>query len=117
VVDIHPNKAETRRFRLTLGDSPIQYPGDVPTRSADLTTSKCLWNSTISTEGATYMCLDAKNFYLGIPMDSFEYMRIPLKLIPQEIIEECNLLYFVSDGHMYIEVQKACMAYPKPSSS
>jgi hypothetical protein len=49
VVDIPPNKSETHRVRLTLGDNLIQYPGDVSTRSADLTTSKCLWNSTIST--------------------------------------------------------------------
>jgi hypothetical protein len=64
VVDIHPNKTETNRVRLTVGDNLIQYPGDVSTRSADLTTSKCLWNSNISTHGATYMCLDVNNFYL-----------------------------------------------------
>jgi hypothetical protein len=40
--------------------------------------------------GATYMCLDIKNFYLGTPMDSFEYLHIPIKLIPQEIIAEFN---------------------------
>jgi hypothetical protein len=86
VVDIRPNKTETHRVRLTVGVNLIQYPVDVSTRSADLTTSKCLWNSTISNEGATYMCLDVKNFYLGTPMDSFEYMCISIKLIPQEII-------------------------------
>jgi hypothetical protein len=38
----------------------------VSTRSADLTTSKFIWNSTsISTEGAKYMCLDVKNFTLA----------------------------------------------------
>jgi hypothetical protein len=39
-------------------------------------------------------------------MDSFEYMRIPITLIPQKIISEYNLLSLVSDGHVYIEVQK-----------
>jgi hypothetical protein len=82
-VDTRHNKTETRRFRLTVGGNLIQYTGDVSTRSADLTTSKCLWNSTFSTEGAKYMCLDVRSFDLGIPMDSFEYMRIPIKLIPQ----------------------------------
>jgi hypothetical protein len=72
VVDIRPNDTETHRFRLTVGGNLIQYSGDVSTHSADLTTSKCLWNSTISTEGANYMCLDVKNFYLGTPRDSFE---------------------------------------------
>jgi hypothetical protein len=55
VVDIRPNKSEIHRFRLTVRGNLIQYPGDVSTRSADLTTSKCLWNSTISTDGARYM--------------------------------------------------------------
>jgi hypothetical protein len=83
VVDIRPNKSETHRFRLIVGGNLIQYPGDVSTYSPDLTTSKCLWNSTISTESAKYMCLDVKILHLGTPIDSFEYMRIPIKLIPQ----------------------------------
>jgi hypothetical protein len=87
-----------------VGGNLIQYTGDVSTLAADLTNSKCLWNSTIFTEGARYMCLDVKNFYLGTPMESFEYTRIPIKLIPQEIIAENNLLSLMLDGHMYIEV-------------
>jgi hypothetical protein len=62
VVDIRPNKSEIHRVCLTVGGNLIQYPGDVSTRSAELTTSKCLWNRTISTEGAKHMCLDVKNF-------------------------------------------------------
>jgi hypothetical protein len=96
-----------------VGGNLIQYPGDVSTRSADLTTSKCLWNSTISTEGPKYMCLDVNKFYLGTPRDSFEYMRIPTKLIPQEIIDHYNLLPLVSDGHVYIEVQKGMYGLPQ----
>jgi len=59
------------------------------------------------------MCLDVKNFYLGTPMDTFEYMRIPIKLIPQEIIDQYNLLPLVSDGHIYIEVQKGMYGLPQ----
>jgi hypothetical protein len=70
VVDVRPNKFEIHRVRLTMGGNLIQYPGDVSTRSAYLTTSKCLWNRTISTDSARYMYLDVKNFYLGTPMDS-----------------------------------------------
>jgi hypothetical protein len=33
----------------------------------------------MSTEGATYMCLDVKMFYLGTPMESFEYMHVVVK--------------------------------------
>jgi hypothetical protein len=58
VVEMRPNKEEIHRVRLTVGGNLIRYGGDVSTRSAYLTTSKCLWNSVISTPGAKYMCLD-----------------------------------------------------------
>jgi hypothetical protein len=44
-VDIQSNKEEVHRVRLTVGGNLIKYNGGVSTRSADLTTSKCLWNS------------------------------------------------------------------------
>jgi hypothetical protein len=113
VVDIRPNKSEFHRVRLTVGGNLIQYQGDVSTLSAEVTTSKYLWNSTISTDGAKYMCLDVKNFYLGTPMDTFEYMRIPIKLIPHEIILQYNLIPMVSDCHIYIEVQKGIYGLPQ----
>jgi hypothetical protein len=62
------------------------------------------------------MCLDVTNFYPGTPMDSFEYMRIPIKLIPQDIIVQYNLPPLVSDGHVYIEVQKGMYGLPKTES-
>jgi hypothetical protein len=46
-------------------------------------------------------------------MESFEYMRIPITLIPQEIIDQYNLLPLVSDGHVYIEVQKGMYGLPQ----
>jgi hypothetical protein len=64
-LDIRPQKAEQRRVRLTLGGDRIDYPGETDTKNADLATSKCLWNSTISTDAAMYMCADVKNFYLN----------------------------------------------------
>ena len=37
------------------------------------------------------MTLDISNFYLGTPMTRPEYMRLPLKLIPQEIVDKYKL--------------------------
>jgi hypothetical protein len=116
VVDIRPNKSEIHRVRLTVWGNLIQYQGDVSTRLADLTTSKCLWNSTIYTDGANYMCLDVKNFYLGTTMDTFEYMHIPIKLIPQEIIDQYNLLPLASDGQSTWKCKRVCMACHKQAS-
>jgi hypothetical protein len=53
VVEIRTKKPEVHRVRLTVGGNLIQYPGDASKRSTDLPTSKCIWNSTISTEGVT----------------------------------------------------------------
>jgi hypothetical protein len=62
VVDTRPNKSEVHCLRLPAGGNLIQFPGDVSTRSADLTAYKCLWNSTISTKGEKFMCLDVNIF-------------------------------------------------------
>jgi len=67
VVDFHLQKADPHRICITSGGNLINYPGELMTRTADLTTSKLMWNSVLSTEGAKYMCLDIKNFYLTAP--------------------------------------------------
>jgi hypothetical protein len=62
VVYGRPNKEEVNHVRLTVGCNRIQHPGHVSTLSADLTTSNCMWNITIYTVVATYMCLDVNTF-------------------------------------------------------
>jgi hypothetical protein len=59
------------------------------------------------------MCLDVNNFYLGTPMEHFEYLRIPIKLIPLEIITQYALLPLVSGGNIYIDVQKGMYGLPQ----
>ena len=39
-------------------------------------------------------------------MDCPEYMRIPVKYIPQEIIDEYNFLQLVKSGFVYVEITK-----------
>lgn len=53
------------------------------------------------------MTMDIKNFYLMTPMDRYEYMRMPLKLIPARIIEHYNLRDIATeDGWVYIEIRQ-----------
>ena len=85
-------KKEKERTRLTVGGNLIDYPDSTSTPTADLTTIKCLVNSTLSTDNAKMMMADIKNFYLNTPMKRKEYMKIPLDLIPPEIIEEYHLV-------------------------
>jgi hypothetical protein len=46
-------------------------------------------------------------------MEYFKYLRIPMKLIPLEIITQYAVLPLVSDGHIYIEVQKGMYGLPQ----
>ena len=39
-------------------------------------------------------------------MDRPEYMRLPIKIIPQEIINKYNLNGIVEDGWLYIKIGK-----------
>ena len=74
VVDYRAQKKDPNRVRVTAGGNLITYPFELTTRTADITTSKIMWNSTISTPGARYMAADAGNFYLVTPLDRPEYM-------------------------------------------
>ena len=60
VVHYRPQKDDPNRVRITTGGNLIVYPGELTTRTADITTSKILWNSILSTKNAKYMCLDIK---------------------------------------------------------
>ena len=91
VVDFCPQKPDPNWVCITAGGNLIHYLGDLFTRTADLTTSKIIWNSVVSTKDARYMCLDIKYFYLGTPLEQYEYMSIPLALFPQHMINQYDL--------------------------
>eukprot|EP00804_Cyclotella_cryptica_P023643 CCRYP_011955-RA/>CCRYP_011955-RA protein AED:0.39 eAED:0.39 QI:0/-1/0/1/-1/1/1/0/123 len=76
-------KGDPNRVRITAGSNLIKdYPGELTSALADLTTSKILWNSVLSTTGAKFMGLDLKSFYLTAMLDRPEYMKMPLALFP-----------------------------------
>ncbi len=113
VVDFRPQKEDPHRIRITAGGNLINYPGKLTTQTADITTSKLHWNSVLSTQKAKYMCLDLKKFYLSVPLDQYEYMRIPLELSPPWIVAQYNLLTKVHRGHIYLEIRRAVWGLPQ----
>ena len=113
VVDYRPQKEDPNRVRITAGGNLIKYPGELTTRTADLTTAKLLWNSTISTDGARYSCLDVGNFYLETPMDRPEYMKMPISLFPEWTIQQYDLRTHAKDGWVYLEICKAIYGLPQ----
>jgi len=112
-VDFHPQKANLHRIRITAGGNLINYPGELSTCTADLTTSKLMWNSVLSTEGVKYMCLDIKNFYLLAPLDRYEYMKMPLTLFSEWNIEQYKLRMHTLNGFVYLEMRRAVWGLPQ----
>ena len=112
VVDFHPQKDDPNRVRITAGGNLIQCPGELTTRTADLTTTKKNWNSVISTEGARYACVDVGNFYLETPLERDEYMKMPLLLFPPWTCTQHNLDEKALNGFVYWEIHKAIYGLP-----
>jgi len=112
--DYRPHKEEKERTRLTAGGDRINYPDDVGTPTADMTLVKILFNSIISTEGAKCVMVDLKDFYLNTPMKRYEYMRLKITDIPDEIVEEYNLQEKkTDDGYIYCEIRKGMYGLPQ----
>ena len=44
------------------------------------------------------MCADMARYYLKNPMDRYEYMKLPLDIIPEEIIQQYNLRKLARKG-------------------
>ena len=107
VCEVRPQKEDPNRTRITIGGNRICYSGDTATRTGSLELVKLQLNSTISTPDARFACFDISNFYLGTPLDRPEYVRINIKDIPHEFIDEYNLHHYTYNGWVYFEINKA----------
>ena len=83
----------------------LSYEGDLYTETTDIQATKMLLNSVLSTEGARFMTIDIKIFYLGTPMDIYEYMKIRLDMIPEEIRRKYKLNEKQHNGYVYIDMK------------
>ena len=113
VVAYRPQKDDPYRIRITAGGNKIFYPGELTTRTADMTTAKLHWNSVLSTPGAKYMCLDIGNFYITATLDRYEYMKMPINLFPPWIVDQYDLSRKVVGGFIYLQMRKAVWGLPQ----
>ena len=115
MVDHRAHKKYPNRVRITAGGNLLEniYPGELTMRTSDLTTSKCMWNSVISTKGARYMCGYCSNFYLATPLEHHQYTRIPIELIPQEFIDLYQLQNKIKNGFVYCEIIRGMHGLPE----
>jgi hypothetical protein len=114
VVDYRPQNSDPNRVRITAEGNLIDYPGELTTWTADLSTANILWNSVLSTTDAKYMVLDTlEAFYLETPLARYGHMKFPLALFPKHVIEQYNLDKHVHKGFIYVEIRKAIYGLPQ----
>jgi hypothetical protein len=110
-----PEKEVPQRVRWTIGGDQIIYDGEVSTKTADLTTVKLFLNSIISTAKARCVIIDLADFFLGtiMPPKDYAYVRVPIHMIPDEVMIHYNLHGLVHKGHVYAEVRKGMYGLPQ----
>jgi hypothetical protein len=104
-----PHKSDPHR----VGGDRIKYPGEVAMKTEDLTVTKAILNSVCSTKTALYMSMDIKNYCLGTPLERYEYVRIPISMVPDEIMDKYNSYTRVHNGYLYVEVCKGMYGLPQ----
>ena len=107
VCQYRPLKSEPNRTRLTVGGDRLQWLHDTSTDTADLILIKRFFNSILSTKDAKFISADIKDFFLANnPLLSPEFMRIHVKFVPLEIIEQYNLRPLIHNDWLYIKITK-----------
>ena len=91
VESIRPNKTETHRVRVTVGGDVIDYTGITSIDTDSLATTSILLNSVISNLNAILMKAEIKYFYYNNPLSRFEYLRMAVADIPEEVIMQYHL--------------------------
>ena len=99
-------------MRITVGGNLLKDDQELTVRTADLTTSKVMWNSTISTPGARSMCSNINGFYLETPLPKKEYTRMDMRDIPQAFRDLYGLNAMVKNGFIYMCIQKGMYGLP-----
>lgn len=99
-----PAKANPKRVRWTAGGNRTVHLGDKSTKTAD--TFKLLANSVISTDKAQFMSIDIKNFHLNTPLLTHEHVEMPIKNLPADIVESCNLEEIFCGNFIHVKICK-----------
>ena len=107
VCDYRPLKDDTYRLKLTVGGDRLIYPGYPSAPAASFLDLKTIFKSKISSPGARFFCADIKYYFLNNPMPHYEYIKIPMRWFPQDIIDQYKIMDLVDkDGFVYVEIRK-----------
>ena len=61
------------------------------------------------------MIIDIQDNYLGTPMNRYEYMLIPVKHVPEDIMLQYNLAPLVVNNNVLVEIRKGMYELPQTS--
>ena len=94
-------------IRITAGGDRLEFQGDASTVTAELETTKIVFNSILSTLDAKFMTIYISNMYLNMTLQEYQYMQFNINMIPQEVIDHYNLQNKVTeDRWVYCEICK-----------
>ena len=99
-------KEEKYRVRITVGGDKLDFCGNASSVEASLATVKLLLNNVVSTKGAIFTTADIKDFFYASFLPDPEYMKMKLKIISQEIIDQYQLQDLEKDGWVYMKIVK-----------
>jgi hypothetical protein len=89
---IRPEKTgEPNQTQLIAVGDRVHYPFDAGTPTSNLITVKLLINTVIFTPRVRFFTMDIKNFYLCTPMTRYEYMRLKLFNMLDDVIAHYHL--------------------------
>jgi hypothetical protein len=107
----------TFRIRGTAGGDRINYPGDVAARTAEMEVVKALLHSAASDRaagiGGLTLTADIKDYYLGTPMERPEYVRIPVRFLPSNVMDKYALHALIHNGAVLFEINKCMYGLPQ----
>ena len=91
VMNYRPEKYDPYRVRICVGVNRIHCPWDCVTPTVDMITVKLLLNSIVWKPNAKFMSIEIKDFYLNMSIPRYEYMRLKLSDLPNNVICQYNM--------------------------
>ena len=112
-MNYRPEKYYPFRVRLCVGGDRIHLPWECGTPTVDMIKAKLLLNSIVVTPNAKFMSIDVKDFYFNTPMPRYEYMRLKLSDLPDDVIRQYNLRGKIAkDEYFYTEIRRGMYVLP-----
>ena len=106
VVDIRPLKKEKYRVRITVGGDKLDFCSDASSVATSLATVTLPLNSVVSKKGAKSTTANIKYFFYASFLTDPKCMKIKLRIIPQEIIDQYQIQDLEENGWVYMKIVK-----------